>query len=56
MEDLFQFLPKNDLNISDIINKLPKIFSSNDIIYNILSQDLNFDKILNSIFKNVKKY
>ena len=56
MQDLLQFLPENNLNIFDIINQLPKIFSSNEILYNILSQDLNFDKILNSIFENINKY
>ena len=55
MENLLQFLPPNDINIIDIISQLPKIFSSNEIFYNILSQSLNFDKILNSIFENIKK-
>ena len=56
MENLLQILPENELNICDIINQLPKTFNSNDILYNILSQELNFDKILNLIFENVKKY
>ena len=55
MENLLQFLPPNDINIIDIISQLPKIFSSNEIFYNILSQSLNFDKILNSIFENIKQ-
>ena len=56
MQDLLQFVPENNLNMFDIINQLPKVFSSNDILYNILSQELNFDKILNSILENTNKY
>ena len=56
MEDLEKLLPQKELSIKDIIQNLPKTFNSNDIFYKEFSSILNYDKVLNSIFENVKKY
>ena len=56
MDDLLKNLEQNEIKINNIINILPKIFNSSDVFYELLSPVLNFNKILNSIIENVKKY
>ena len=55
MDDLLKLLPQNEVFISDIINKLPETFNQSEIFYKNFSSLLNFDKVLNSIFENVKE-
>ena len=55
MENLVQILPQKDFSINDIIIKIPETFDSNESFYKTFPSALNFDKILNSIFENVKK-
>ena len=57
LSDLLKILPQKDISISveDFISTLPKIFNSNDTLYKMISQDLNYDKVLNLIIENVKK-
>ena len=57
LSDLLKILPQKDISISveDFISSLPKIFNSNDTLYKMISQDLNYDKVLNLIIENVKK-
>ena len=58
MEDLSKILPEqeNEICVEDIINKLPNTFNSDEIFYKLLSKNLNFENVLNSILENVKKY
>ena len=58
MQDLTDILPESnsELSLETIINKLPKIFYSDEAFYKLFSKVLNFDNALNSIFNNVKKY
>ena len=56
MNDLVKTLPENDININDIINNLFKTMNEKDIVYQLFSPILNFDKVLNSIMENAKKY
>ena len=39
-----------------LINLLPKAFNSNEIFYELFHSILNFDKVINSILENIKKY
>ena len=57
MEILYNLLPKNEKNeiiVMDIIDNLPKIFNQNDVFYKEFGEFLEFHKILDSIFNNVK--
>ena len=56
MNDLLKILPKNDIKICDIINNLSKTFNTNETFYQIFPSDLNFDKVIDSIINNIKKY
>ena len=58
MEDLSQLLPEqeSEINIEDIIIQLHKTFNPDEIFYKLLSKNLNFENVLNSILENVKKY
>ena len=56
MNDLLKLLPKNDIKICDIINNLSKTFNTNETFYKIFPSDLNFDKVIDSIINNIKKY
>ena len=56
MNDLLKNLNENEIKINDLINELPKTFNSNEVFYQFLSTTLNFDKTLNSIIENTKKY
>ena len=55
IENLFNFLPKDEFNLMDIINNLPKIFNPEDIFYKIFGNISNHNKIFNAIFTNIIK-
>jgi len=56
MDELVKILPENNILINDIINNLPKLFNSSEIFYKLLSPNLNFKKIVNSIIENMNKF
>ena len=56
MDDLIKLLPQNEIDIGDIIDKLPKTFNSNDIFYKIFQSNLNYDNVINLIFENMNEY
>ena len=56
MDDLFKFLPSEEIKLSDIINNLSKIFNENEIFYRILGGSFNYDNVVNSLFSNVIKF
>ena len=56
MVELVKILPENNILINDIISNLSKAFNSNEIIYKMFFQDLNFQKMSNSIIKNFNKF
>ena len=55
MNEIAQNLPENEIKINDIINNLFKAINEKDILYQLFSPLLNFDKVLNSILENAKK-
>ena len=55
MNDLSN-LPEQETKIEDIINNLYKAISEKDILYQLFSPYLNFDKIINSILENANKF
>ena len=54
MKDVAENLPENDIKIKDIINSLFKAINEKDVLYQLFSQFLNFDNVINSILENVK--
>ena len=56
MNDLVKLLSQKEILINEIINLLPKAFNSNEIFYELFHSILNFDKVINSILENIKKY
>ena len=57
MDGLFKIISKSDNNeikMIDIINNLPSIFNKNDLFYKLLGNILDYNKVINSIFSNVK--
>ena len=56
MDDLFKFLPKEEIRLIDIINNLPKTFNEIEIFYKILGSNFNHDNVFNLLFSNVLKF
>ena len=56
MDDLFKFLPSEEIKLNDIINNLAKIFNENEVFYRILGGSFNYDNVVNSLFSNVIKF
>ena len=56
MKDLIENLPEKEIKIEDIINNLYKTINEKDVLYQLFSPYLNFEKILNSIIENANKF
>ena len=57
MDNLYKLLTKNENNeihFMDVINNLPKIFNENDIFYKLYGKNLDYNKVFDSVFINVK--
>ena len=51
---LFHKNENNEINFMDIFNIIPKIFNDNEIFYQLFKNDLNHNKVFESIFSSVK--
>ena len=54
IEYLVELLPKNGFSFNDIITLLPKGFKASDIFYELFLSNYDFNKVLNSLFENMK--
>ena len=57
MEDFYNILSEinnNEINFIDIWQNLPKIFNENDLFFKLFGSNFDNNKILNSIFTNIK--